>query len=99
MFCKYTDLRANVLERNSTSRGDVAFQAIMHCIDKNSLRILKHVFQSKKNQRSEYWPYRDWLKKINRWGGRKFMEAFTVAELSKVYYSFLKEVEKNKGDL
>lgn len=97
MFCKYTDLRANVLERNSTSRGDIAFQAIMHCINKKFTEDPEtRFFTRKKYKGADVGPYRDWLKKINRWGGRKFMESFTVGQLSKVYYSFLTEIEQNK---
>lgn len=96
LFCKYTDLRANVLERNSTSRGHIAFEAILKCIEKKySDDPDTNFFKRKKAKGKSFGPYRVWLMKINRFGGRKFMEAFTVKQLSEIYYSFLEEVEQS----
>ena len=98
LLCKFTDLREQVVGRTSTSRGAVAFHAIMNCIEKkNSADPDTRFFTRQKVKDGEKALYMQWLKKINRFGGRKFMEAFTVKQLSNIYYSFLEEIEKSSG--
>ena len=97
LLCTFTDLREQVVGRTSTSRGEIAFQAILKCIEKkySADPDTKLFTRQKIKGNTGDAPYIQWLKIINRFGGRKFMEAFTVKQLSDIFYSFLEEVEQS----
>ena len=98
LFCKYTDLRDQVFDRTSTSRGEKTFPAILKCMEKKYKEDPDtRFFSRKKSKGDDVGPYREWLKVINRYGGRVFMDSLTVKELTDVYYSFLKDIEQSKG--
>jgi hypothetical protein len=96
LFCTYTDVRSQIIDRTSISRGENTYVAILNCIEK---KIMKDphttVFSRKKGKGNQPGLYKEWFAKINRWGGRKFMEAFSPDELTNVFYGLLEDTEKN----
>lgn len=99
-FCKNTDVRSQILDRTSISRGVNTLAGIMKCIERKMTSDPDTTFFTRqKTLGAETAPYRDWFSKINRWGGRKFIESFDADELTENFYHLLLDVEQNKGDL
>ena len=98
-FCQLTDVRSQILDRTSISRGANTMAGLMKCIERKLEEDPDTVFFSrKKNRGADIGPYREWFSKINRWGGRKFTESFSSDELCDIFYDLLCEVEKNTSD-
>lgn len=99
-FCRNTDVRSQILDRTSVSRGINTLAGIMKCIERKITEDPDtNFFTRRKTRDAETGPYRDWFSQINRWGGRKFIESFSADELCEVFYQLLVEVEQNEGAL
>ena len=65
VFTKYTDLRANIMERPSSSRTSQVFDAIINCVIKKTSAEPDTKFFTRKRTAGEIAPYRLWMMQIN----------------------------------
>lgn len=95
-FCRLTDVRSQILDRTSISRGNNTLVGVIKCIERKlSEEPNTTFFTRKKNKGNNPALYRDWFSKINRWGGRKFTESFSSDELADIFYELMVKVEQS----
>ena len=81
VFLHQTDVRANIIERPTSSQS--AFSAIMNVlIEKYNSEEKTSFFKREKGNRAIY---RRWLGEINRYGGTKFYEALSEGEVTTLF--------------
>lgn len=98
-LCRLTDVRSQIFDRTSISRGGNTFAGLLKCIERKFKEEPDNTFFTrKKNSGNKPGLYKEWFSKINRWGGRKFTESFSSDELSTIFYDLMDEVEQNTTD-
>lgn len=75
-----TDFRSSVIERPTSARVTNVFNAITNVVIDEYKKNPKPELMSKRN-------YRDWLKEINRHGGRRLYSTMTEEELETLFRS------------
>ena len=81
VFLHQTDVRANIIERPTSSQS--AFSPIMNVLIEKYNSDERTLFF--KRERGNRAVYRRWLGEINRYGGTKFYEALSEAEVTTLF--------------
>lgn len=95
IFLKETDVRAQIIDRPTSSRVVQVADALIDCVvDKMSSDPDSRFFKSPRQAGALQGPYREWLKKVDLAGGRHLYNAYTKEELKEKFKGFMLEIEQ-----